>query len=203
MRSCSFSLPRRTVSRLAAPHLPLSSCFVDHSSFCSCFNGVFCARDLGGGGVVCCAREWEQRKRAESRGRSGSRWLGVVEFGLVGVGWERKWAEIEKESRDWEPHTFGKWFTKIFSVNRFLILWRIFRSTVKSFLLILFYNKTNTCKWWKRFTKNILRKNKQNLTYIFFYTKHQTVYKNISIETAGVKGIIINIYYLFIQVIII
>ena len=119
MRSCSFSSLRHTVPRLAAPHSPLSSCFVGHSSFCSCFNGVFCARDLGGG-VVCCAREREQRKRAESRGRSGSRWLGVVEVGLVGVGRERKWAEIEKESRDWELHTFEKWFTKNFSINRFL-----------------------------------------------------------------------------------
>ena len=28
-----------------------------------------------GGGVVCCAREREQRKKVESRGRSGSGWL--------------------------------------------------------------------------------------------------------------------------------
>ncbi len=41
-------------------------------------------------------------------------------------------------------------------------MWRIIQSTTNNFHWLLFYSKTNTRKWWKRFTKNVLCRNKRS-----------------------------------------
>ena len=65
--------------------------------------------------------------------------------------------------------SFGKLFIKNLSINPFPYFYIGFFDQLKLFSVwLVFYNKTNTCKYWKYFPKNNLQRNKwsQSIKYI-------------------------------------
>ena len=124
------------------------------TQICSCFNG-FSVQEISGGlfavrdrrWAVCCLRSAPERLLCE-----------------IGEG-EGKWScarkrerESRKGGRGERLQYFGKWFTD--SVNCFPNFTQRFSGKQQTFYSWLwFYCETNTRKWWKHFTKNVLCRN--------------------------------------------
>ena len=97
-------------------------------------------------------------KEREIEQRRGWGWLGTAE--------SREW---EERCAKWNGREllacFGKWFTEIFSVNRFPFFPSRFYGKKQTFSVwLLFYVATNVCKCWKRFTENVFSRNKLSLS---------------------------------------